>query len=79
MQLQLIRGTLVSLRWVEWMSTLVSMIFAAIAPGVGLIGTDHAGITGLAFSDQSELLASYSDEFIYLFTRYGARPNSVFC
>uniref|UniRef100_A0A1J3G5E7 DDB1-and CUL4-associated factor 8 n=1 Tax=Noccaea caerulescens TaxID=107243 RepID=A0A1J3G5E7_NOCCA len=33
-----------------------------------LIGTDHVGITGLAFSDQSELLASYSDEFIYLFT-----------
>ncbi|XP_010431782.1 PREDICTED: DDB1- and CUL4-associated factor 8-like [Camelina sativa] len=33
-----------------------------------LIGSDHVGITGLAFSDQSELLASYSDEFIYLFT-----------
>ncbi|ANM66919.1 Transducin/WD40 repeat-like superfamily protein [Arabidopsis thaliana] len=33
-----------------------------------LIGDDHVGITGLAFSDQSELLASYSDEFIYLFT-----------
>ncbi|CAL9228675.1 unnamed protein product [Arabidopsis halleri] len=33
-----------------------------------LIGNDHVGITGLAFSDQSELLASYSDEFIYLFT-----------
>lgn len=32
-----------------------------------LIGNDHVGITGLAFSDQSELLASYSDEFIYLF------------
>ncbi|XVF67980.1 hypothetical protein PTKIN_Ptkin10aG0165600 [Pterospermum kingtungense] len=34
-----------------------------------LIGDDHVGITGLAFSDQSELLVSYNDEFIYLFTR----------
>ncbi|XP_019087258.1 PREDICTED: LOW QUALITY PROTEIN: DDB1- and CUL4-associated factor 8-like, partial [Camelina sativa] len=33
-----------------------------------LVGSDHVGITGLAYSDQSELLASYSDEFIYLFT-----------
>ncbi|KAF8405472.1 hypothetical protein HHK36_010378 [Tetracentron sinense] len=34
-----------------------------------LIGDDEVGITGLAFSDQSELLVSYNDEFIYLFTR----------
>ncbi|XP_052192470.1 uncharacterized protein LOC127801404 isoform X5 [Diospyros lotus] len=34
-----------------------------------LIGNEQVGITGLAFSDQSELLASYNDEFIYLFTR----------
>ncbi|CAL5341338.1 unnamed protein product [Camellia sinensis] len=30
---------------------------------------EDVGITGLAFSDQSELLVSYNDEFIYLFTR----------
>ncbi|KAK8699123.1 hypothetical protein V6N13_115218 [Hibiscus sabdariffa] len=43
-----------------------------------LIGDDHVGITGLAFSDQSELLVSYSDEFIYLFTRdMGLGPNPV--
>ncbi|EOA16603.1 hypothetical protein CARUB_v10004776mg [Capsella rubella] len=43
-----------------------------------LIGNDHVGITGLAFSDQSELLASYIDEFIYLFTPdmgLGPAPN----
>ncbi|KAA8546137.1 hypothetical protein F0562_020969 [Nyssa sinensis] len=34
-----------------------------------LIGNDQVGITGLAFSDQSELLVSYNDEFIYLFTK----------
>jgi len=34
-----------------------------------LIGDEDVGITGLSFSDQSEILASYSDEFIYLFTR----------
>ncbi|XP_050363939.1 uncharacterized protein LOC126782683 isoform X2 [Argentina anserina] len=34
-----------------------------------LIGNDQVGITGLAFSEQSELLVSYNDEFIYLFTR----------
>lgn len=33
-----------------------------------LVGDEHVGITGLAFSDQSELLVSYNDEFIYLFT-----------
>ncbi|OMO53473.1 hypothetical protein COLO4_36723 [Corchorus olitorius] len=30
---------------------------------------EYVGITGLAFSDQSELLVSYSEESIYLFTR----------
>ncbi|XP_077246731.1 uncharacterized protein LOC143886571 isoform X2 [Tasmannia lanceolata] len=34
-----------------------------------LIGVDQVWITGLAFSDQSELLVSYSNELIYLFTR----------
>lgn len=34
------------------------------------------GITGLAYSDQSELLASYTDEFIYLFSPgMGMGPN----
>ncbi|MBA0677058.1 hypothetical protein Goari_018486 [Gossypium aridum] len=43
-----------------------------------LIGDDQVGITGLAFSDQSELLVSYNDEFIYLFTQdMGLRPNPV--
>lgn len=41
-----------------------------------LIENDHGGITGLAFSDQSELLASYCDEFIYLFSPdMGLGPN----
>ncbi|KAI4318567.1 hypothetical protein MLD38_032253 [Melastoma candidum] len=35
---------------------------------LNLVGDEHMGITGLAFSDQSELLVSYNDEFIYLFT-----------
>ncbi|XP_074344936.1 uncharacterized protein LOC141684001 isoform X2 [Apium graveolens] len=34
-----------------------------------LIEDGLVGITGLAFSDQSELLATYNDEFIYLFTK----------
>ncbi|WCJ39933.1 DDB1- and CUL4-associated factor 8 [Euphorbia peplus] len=34
-----------------------------------LLGDEQVGITGLSFSDQSELLVSYNDEFIYLFTR----------
>nr|KJB77782.1 hypothetical protein B456_012G156900 [Gossypium raimondii] len=43
-----------------------------------LIGNDQVGITGLTFSDQSELLVSYSDEFIYLFTRdMGLGPNPI--
>ncbi|KAH1099140.1 hypothetical protein J1N35_016061 [Gossypium stocksii] len=32
-----------------------------------LIGEYQVGITGLAFSDESELLVSYNNEFIYLF------------
>ncbi|KAF7128092.1 hypothetical protein RHSIM_Rhsim11G0194100 [Rhododendron simsii] len=41
-----------------------------------LIGHEQMAITGLAFSDLSELLVSYSDEFIYLFTReMGLGPN----
>ena len=43
-----------------------------------LIGDEQVGITGLAFSEQSELLVSYSDEFIYLFTRdMGLGPNPI--
>ncbi|KAL9250731.1 DDB1- and CUL4-associated factor 8-like protein [Drosera capensis] len=34
-----------------------------------LVGDENVGITGLAFSDQSELLVSYNDEQIYLFTK----------
>ncbi|EEF41096.1 DDB1- and CUL4-associated factor 8 isoform X2 [Ricinus communis] len=41
-----------------------------------LIGDERVGITGLSFSDQSELLVSYNDELIYLFTRdMGLGPN----
>ncbi|XP_059647429.1 uncharacterized protein LOC132293816 isoform X2 [Cornus florida] len=41
-----------------------------------LIGDEQVGITGLAFSDQSELLVSYNDEFIYLFAKdMGLGPN----
>ncbi|XP_044488047.1 DDB1- and CUL4-associated factor 8-like [Mangifera indica] len=43
-----------------------------------LIGDDQVGITGVAFSNQSELLVSYNDEFIYLFTQdMGLGPNPV--
>lgn len=44
-----------------------------------LVGDVRVGITGLAFSDQSELLASYNDELIYLFSKYdglGSNPVS---
>lgn len=44
-----------------------------------LIGDEQVGITGLAFSDQSELLVSYNDECIYLFSRdmgLGPDPQS---
>ncbi|KAJ6840413.1 DDB1- and CUL4-associated factor 8-like [Iris pallida] len=34
-----------------------------------LIGDESLGITGLAFSGQSELLVSYNDESIYLFSK----------
>lgn len=34
-----------------------------------LIGDENLGITGLAFSDQSELLASYLNDSIYLFSK----------
>ncbi|KAF5745779.1 DDB1- and CUL4-associated factor 8 isoform X1 [Tripterygium wilfordii] len=41
-----------------------------------LINDGRVVITGLAFSDQSELLVSYNDEFIYLFTQHmGLGPN----
>lgn len=43
-----------------------------------LIGDETVGITGLAFSEQSELLVSYNDESIYLFGRnMGLGPNPV--
>ncbi|XP_010555203.1 PREDICTED: DDB1- and CUL4-associated factor 8 isoform X2 [Tarenaya hassleriana] len=44
-----------------------------------LIGDEQIGITGLTFSHQSELLVSYSDEIIYLFTHdmgLGTNPHS---
>ncbi|KAI7742595.1 hypothetical protein M8C21_011933 [Ambrosia artemisiifolia] len=34
-----------------------------------LLGDENVRITGLAFLDQSELLVSYSEEFIYLFSK----------
>ncbi|CAI9104766.1 OLC1v1003521C1 [Oldenlandia corymbosa var. corymbosa] len=41
-----------------------------------LLGDEHISITGLAYSDQSELLVSYADESIYLFSKYmGLGPN----
>ncbi|XAR59868.1 hypothetical protein NMG60_11015862 [Bertholletia excelsa] len=43
-------------------------------------GDEELGITGLAFSYQSELLASYNDDFIYLFSRdmgLGLNPASA--
>lgn len=43
-----------------------------------LLGDEHVGITGLAFSDQSELLVSYNDEFIYLFSKdMGLGPHPI--
>ncbi|CDP14535.1 unnamed protein product [Coffea canephora] len=43
-----------------------------------LRGDKRVGITGLAFSDQSELLVSYADEFIYLFSKdMGLGPHPV--
>ncbi|KAH8498063.1 hypothetical protein H0E87_017111 [Populus deltoides] len=43
-----------------------------------LIGNGDAGITGLSFSDQSELLVSYNNELIYLFTRDMGLGNPPF-
>ncbi|XP_071691406.1 uncharacterized protein [Rutidosis leptorrhynchoides] len=42
-----------------------------------LIGDEHLGITGLSFSDQSELLVSYCDDSIYLFTKDMGLGNDV--
>ncbi|XP_072993194.1 uncharacterized protein [Typha latifolia] len=42
-----------------------------------LIGRDINGITGLAYSDSSELLVSYSGEHIYLFPKEGLVSNHV--
>ncbi|KAF3321154.1 DDB1- and CUL4-associated factor 8 isoform X2 [Carex littledalei] len=42
-----------------------------------LLGEDHLGITGLAFSHHGELLTSYNDENIYLFQKgQGLGPDS---
>ncbi|KAK2975382.1 hypothetical protein RJ640_012393 [Escallonia rubra] len=44
-----------------------------------LVGTHSVHITGLDYSNLSELLVSYSDEFIYLFQKYmgfGPTPQS---
>ncbi|KAJ6403019.1 hypothetical protein OIU84_015016 [Salix udensis] len=43
-----------------------------------LIGNKDTGITGLSFSDQSELLVLYGDEFIYLFTQSMGLRNPPF-
>ena len=41
-----------------------------------LVNDDSVGITGLAYSSQSELLVSYNDELIYLFAKdLGFGPN----
>lgn len=41
-----------------------------------LVNENSVGITGLAYSSQSELLVSYNDELIYLFTKdIGFGPN----
>lgn len=45
-----------------------------------LVGTDSVHITGLAYSSKSELLVSYNDELIYLFSKdmgLGPNPRSV--
>lgn len=45
-----------------------------------LIGNDHVHITGLAYSNQGELLVSYNDELIYLFQKgmgLGSNPKLV--
>ncbi|KAH6824350.1 Transducin/WD40 repeat-like superfamily protein, partial [Perilla frutescens var. hirtella] len=46
---------------------------------IHIVDDESVGVTGLAFSDQSELLVSYNDEFIYLFTKdLGLGPNPTF-
>ncbi|XP_076908783.1 uncharacterized protein LOC143565804 [Bidens hawaiensis] len=42
-----------------------------------LVGDENVGITGLSFSDQSELLVSYSEEFIYLFSKNMGRGSDI--
>ncbi|KAF6134790.1 hypothetical protein GIB67_002191 [Kingdonia uniflora] len=45
-----------------------------------LIGTGNIHITGLAYSNMSELLVTYNDELVYLFERnmgLGSNPSSV--
>lgn len=43
-----------------------------------LLGDGHVGITGLDFSDQSELLVSYHDESVYLFSKdMGLGPDPI--
>ncbi|KAJ9549205.1 hypothetical protein OSB04_021748 [Centaurea solstitialis] len=45
-----------------------------------LLGDENVGITGLAFSDQSELLVSYCEELIYLFSKdmgWGSNVNEI--
>lgn len=42
-----------------------------------LTDDENVGITGLAFSEQSELLVSYNDELIYLFTKDLGLASSV--
>ncbi|XP_026403114.1 DDB1- and CUL4-associated factor 8-like [Papaver somniferum] len=45
-----------------------------------LLGTDNIHITGLAYSNSSELLVSYNDELVYLFQKnmgLGSNPHSV--
>ncbi|KAI3986158.1 hypothetical protein MKX01_004302 [Papaver californicum] len=44
------------------------------------VGTDNIHITGLAYSNSSELLVSYNDELVYLFQKnmgLGSNPHSV--
>ncbi|KAF3791362.1 DDB1- and CUL4-associated factor 8 [Nymphaea thermarum] len=45
-----------------------------------LIGNDNVHITGLAYSNMSELLVSYNDELVYLFQKdmgMGPNPKSI--
>ncbi|XP_077216989.1 transducin/WD40 repeat-like superfamily protein [Tasmannia lanceolata] len=43
-----------------------------------LFGTDNVHITGLAYSNKSELLVSYNDELVYLFQKnMGIGPNPL--